>query len=210
MPAESRAHAGEPAVLPPPASAVLDFWFDDALALGWPSQSRSALWFGGGALLDQDISQRFGHLVQEATAGGLASWEESLMVLLLDQFTRNVFRGQARAFSGDARAQSLALNAMAWDAPGLLPLAARVFMCMPLMHAEDITLQNECVRRLHEMHQGASRDHKTALKGHLDAAAEHREIVARYDRFPHRNAVLGRPNTSAEEQFLRGGKRFGQ
>ena len=85
----------------PQARAVLEFWLHDALELGWPSQSLNALWWGGGAELDRDIEGRFGHLVREAVAGGLTDWETTpldrlALVLLLDQFTRNVFRGRPR------------------------------------------------------------------------------------------------------------------
>lgn len=197
------------------AARVLDFWFGDGLVLGWPSQSRKELWFGGGAALDADVTQRFGEQVEAALRGGLADWETAALdrlalVILLDQFTRSVFRGQARAFSGDPRAQQLVRDALAlgWDRQ--LPPAGRVFLYMPLMHAEDMALQDDCVRRFGQLVAQSGPRHGESLSGHLAAAEEHRAIIARFGRFPYRNRVLGRTDTEAERDFLARGPRFGQ
>ena len=95
-----------------PSQPVLRFWLEDGLTLGWPSADLTPRWFGGGPALDTQITQAFGPLVQSAVQDGLSDWEDRplhrlALVLLLDQFTRNVFRGQARAFAGDARARAL-------------------------------------------------------------------------------------------------------
>lgn len=194
---------------------MLEFWLHDALRLGWPSQDMRALWFGGGAVLDRLIDTRFGHQVRDALSGGLASWEARpldrlALVILLDQFTRNVFRGQAQAFAGDARAQLLATDALAhgWDAQ--LPLAGQVFLTMPLMHAETPTMQDECVRRFKQLLTSAAPEHVKALRGHLEAAEKHRDIIAEFGRFPYRNAMLSRASTAREQEFLQTGPRFGQ
>ncbi len=201
--------------LPPGARDVLDFWFGDALTLGWPSQSRSAFWFRGGKALDDDIARRFGTLVEQALAGGLNDWEGGpqrrlALVILLDQFTRNVYRGQAQAFSGDSRAQHLAQDALdrGWD--DLLPLAAKVFLYMPLMHAEDPALQDICVRRFETLLAAAPPERRKDLQGNLDFAREHQGIIARFGRFPYRNQACGRTDTLEEQVFLRDGPRFGQ
>ena len=135
-----------------PASSpdVLDFWFGDGLTRGWPSDDRSALWFGGGPALDEQIRSRFGALVERALTGELTDWETSIrdrlaLVILLDQFTRNVHRGHARAFAGDLRAQRLVLQSLALEQDAELPTIGRVFLYMPLMHAESPALQDECV-----------------------------------------------------------------
>lgn len=199
----------------PQAQAVLEFWLRDGLQAGWPTESLGWLWFGGGAQLDQDIDARFGPLVRDAAAGGLADWESSALdrlalVVLLDQFTRNVFRGQAAAFAGDARAQALARDAFArgWDK--LLPLAGCVFLTMPLTHAESLHLQDDAVRRMQALQVVAGAAHDKDLAGFVDFARKHRDIVAQFGRFPHRNAVLGRESTQQELEFLRNGPRFGQ
>ena len=194
---------------------VLDYWFGDALERGWPSQSRSALWFGGGKAQDAEITDRFGACVEQALADGLAHWEDTprerlALVVVLDQFTRNVFRGQARAFAGDDRAQRLVSDALqrGWQAE--LPLACAVFLLMPLMHAEDLALQDECVRRFQQLHDGAPAERRQDLQGHLKFAREHRDIIARFGRFPYRNAAMGRASSAEEMEFLRDGPRFGQ
>lgn len=201
--------------LPIGAHDVLDFWLGDALTLGWPSQNRSAFWFHGDKALDADITRRFGALVEQALEGGLGEWESKplsrlALVLLLDQFTRNVYRGRAQAFAGDGRAQQLVREALAlgWDVQ--LPLAARVFLYMPLMHAEDPSLQELCVRCFETLLAQAPRERRDDLQGNLDFARQHRDIIARYGRFPYRNQALGRTDTEQEQVFLRDGPRFGQ
>ena len=197
------------------AQTVLRFWLGDAMELGWPSQSRSELWFGGGAELDATVRERFGALVEEAMRGGLAEWEQQpldclALVLLLDQFTRNMYRGQSRAFAGDTRAQSLVTNALArgWDDE--LPLAGTVFLYMPLMHAENIVLQDECVRRFERLVTRAPKERVKDLQGNVEYARQHRDIIAEFGRFPYRNTALGRENVAQELVFLRDGPRFGQ
>lgn len=206
------------ATLLPSAHAVLDFWLADGLQHGWPSQNLSQRWFGGGPQLDLQIKTQFGALVTQAVGGGLQDWENTpdaplnrlALVILLDQFTRNVFRGSGRAFAGDARAQQLVRQALAqhWDRQ--LPWVARVFLYMPLMHAEDLALQDECVRCFTRLHAEAPQALKARLAGHLDYAHQHRDIIARFGRFPYRNAALGRISTAQEEVFLQDGPRFGQ
>ena len=131
---------------------VLDFWFGDGLLRDWPTSDRNALWFGGGAAQDALITQNFGALVESALGGGLHDWEAQLasrlaLIVVLDQFTRNIFRGQARAFAGDGRAQQLVLQSLALAQDAELPRVGRVFLYMPLMHAERLELQDECVAR---------------------------------------------------------------
>ncbi len=194
---------------------VLTFWFGDALVSDWPAQDRSALWFGGGAALDARITERFGPLVDTALDGGLVDWENPLparlaLVIVLDQLARNVHRGQARAFAGDGRAQRLVLQSLALAQDTELPRVGRLFFYMPLMHAESAVLQYECVARLEALAHDSPPEVREQLQGNLRSARQHRDIVEQFGRFPHRNAVLGRPATPAEEAFLQNGPRFGQ
>lgn len=201
--------------LAPGAQAILDFWFADGLQNGWPTQDMKAVWFGGGPALDARITAAFGAQVQQAVEGGFAAWEDQplsrlALILLLDQFTRNVSRGSPLAFAGDTRAQRLVIDALekTWDQ--LLPMACRVFLYMPLMHAENLVLQTECVNHFTQLLNDAPDALKARLQGNLDFARQHQEIVARFGRFPHRNGVLGRVNTADEVSFLVKGPRFGQ
>jgi uncharacterized protein (DUF924 family) len=209
-------HASSPQ---PPPGEVLDFWLGDGVQLGWPTQNMSKRWFGGGAALDEEIKSRFGLRVLQALNGELGDWAQTAPtpalgqlahVILLDQFSRNVFRGQARAFSGDAQAQQLALQAIAAKADQQLPWVGRIFLYMPLMHAENPALQTECVALFTQLVEDAPQDLKERLQGNLDFARQHADIIARFGRFPYRNAVLGRVNTAEEEAFLANGPRFGQ
>lgn len=200
---------------PTRSEEVLDFWFGDALQLDWPATDRSALWFGGGAAQDALITQRFGPLVEHALNGGLYDWEEQLptrmaLIVVLDQFTRNVFRGQARAFAGDDRAQKLVLQSLALMQDAQLPRVGRVFLYMPLMHAERRVLQDECVARFTHLLASTTPELRDTLASHLRHAYQHFDIVKQFGRFPHRNATLGRVSTPEEIEYLKDGPRFGQ
>jgi uncharacterized protein (DUF924 family) len=201
--------------LPLPALSVLNHWFADGLQLGWPSTDMHALWFGGGAAQDRFIAERFGDSVERALAGELAEWAASplsrlALIVLLDQFARNVYRGSARAFSGDGRAQKLVLQSLAIGADEALPLVGRVFFYMPLMHAESPALQHECLSRFTRLHASAAPALQDKLLGNVQAAQQHCDIIERFGRFPHRNAVMGRASTPQEIEFLETGPRFGQ
>ena len=201
--------------LAPSPQIIIDFWFADGLQTGWPTQNMKALWFGGGLALDARITAAFGEQVLHAMEGGFEEWEAQplsrmALIVLLDQFTRNVFRGSPRAFEGDDRAQRLALDALvqAWDQD--LPVVCRVFLYMPLMHAETLALQDQCVACFAQLAAEAPEGLKPRLQGNLDFARQHHGIIARFGRFPHRHAVLGRVTTPDEGEFLLTGPRFGQ
>ena len=194
---------------------ILDFWFADGLQTGGPTTDMKALWWGGSKGLDTTVKEKFGAQVDEALAGGLKEWEAQplsrlALVVLLDQFTRHVFRGSPQAFAGDGRTQQLVTDGLAkgWDQQ--LPLVARVFFYMPLMHAESLALQDECVSRFTQLLADAPAGRKKTLQGNLDSAVQHRSIIARFGRFPHRNTALGRTSTPDEAAFLKTGPRFGQ
>ena len=205
---------------------VLDFWLGDGLTQGWPTQDLGKRWFGGGAALDEEIKTRFGARVMQALDGALScelnDWVDTsstpatsplgrlALIILLDQFTRNVFRGSGQAFAGDALAQQLVLQTLADGADLQLPWVGRVFMYMPLMHAENLALQNECVTRFEQLAADAPPDLNERLRGNLDFARQHRAIIEQFGRFPYRNVALGRASTPEEQVFLTTGPRFGQ
>ncbi len=200
--------ASQPASSPSPvnATSVLDFWF---------SPDMRQQWFTGGAELDATISRRFGPAVALALAGELVAWEAEpqsrlALVLLLDQFPRNIFRGKAEAFAGDEHAQRVVSTGLASGADLSLPWLGRVFFYMPLMHAEDLQLQEEGVRRYTSLAAAAPQDLSDVMQSSLAYAEQHRDIIARMGRFPHRNSVLGRTSSALEFQFLKTGPRFGQ
>ena len=205
-----------PSALHPTARTLLDTWFGDGLRRGWPSAPRRDLWFNSTPALDDALRADFGAAVEAALAGGLTDWSATpagrlARVLLLDQLPRNLFRRTARAFAGDAAAQAETRAALAAGDDRRLPPVGRVFLLMPLMHAEDLGLQALGVQAFEALaNEAPPPAPPDALADHARFARLHHDIVARFGRFPHRNAVLGRPDTPAEADFLRDGPRFGQ
>ncbi len=185
------------------ASVVLDFWFLPADA---PGHDRPRVeWFRKDAAFDDAIRQQFGALVDDALAGRLPDWGDSAeailaRILLLDQFTRNLFRGEARAFAGDAAALALAEQLVSSGRDKNLPPIRRWFAFMPFMHSESLIAQERSVALFAALRREAQ---EGAFDSAYDYAVRHRDIVERFGRFPHRNAVLGRASTVAEEEFLR-------
>lgn len=177
---------------------VLQFWFGES------DEPRKA-WFEKNADFDAEIASRFGTSVHSAMNGELASWAQSVdgrlaTLLLLDQFTRNMFRGTPGAFDGDPRALLLACGMVADGDDGRLPPLRRSFVYLPLMHAEDLAIQDRSVA----LHQALAADAPTAASASsLDYAERHRDVIRRFGRFPHRNPILGRDSTAEEVEFLK-------
>ena len=204
------------------AQDVLDYWFGaDPLAPGQLAQ-RMRLWFGGDEppeireLRDETLAERFGPLARAAAAGELDGWAGSprrllALVLLLDQFPRNIHRGTAEAFAQDSRALELALTGLQTGADATLSATERIFLYMPLQHAEASAAQEESVAALRRLAAEAPATHKGLFQSCLKYALEHQQIIARFGRFPHRNAVLGRTSSPEELAFqAANGHRFGQ
>ena len=185
----------------PLAQQVLDFWF---AAPDAPDYGRSrAAWFRKDAAFDRQIAERFGALIETALAGNLSHWHRDAamalaQIVVLDQFTRNAFRDQPRAFAGDALALAAARATVAARQTAELMPVQRAFVYLPFEHAEDIAAQDESVRLFTELAAEAPE-----LESMLDYARRHRAVIARFGRFPHRNAVLGRTSSAAELAFLR-------
>jgi len=189
------------------ATEVLEFWFG---APGSASDGRPrAEWFRRSDAFDRLIARRFMASIEQALAGGLRDWDAEpgtalARILLLDQFTRNVFRDTPRAFAGDALALAAARELVKSGRDATLPPLQRAFVYLPFEHAEDLGAQDEAVRLFGLL--AAGRDD---LAGMLDYAERHRAVIARFGRFPHRNEVLGRTSTAEELAFLQQpGSRF--
>ena len=204
------------------AQDVLDFWFGaDPMAPDQLSQ-RMRLWFGGDeppeirALRDESLTARFGSLAQSAAAGHLDAWVSSphrllALVLLLDQFPRSIHRGTAAAFAQDERALELVMAGLQTGADATLTPIQRVFFYMPMQHSESPDIQEESVAAFRRLALEAPLEQRSLFQNCLKFAQLHQRIVARFGRFPHRNAVLGRQGSPAEEAFLRDETmRFGQ
>ena len=186
---------------------ILDFWFGPSDGSGH-GQSREA-WFRKDAAFDAQIQQRFGPLIEAALLADenditrdwithpLQAQPALARLLLLDQFTRNVFRGTARAFAGDAQALHIARALVASGRDRDLSGVQRQFVYLPFEHAEDVSHQRTSV----QLFQQLALD-EPALAGLVDWAQRHADIVARFGRFPHRNTLLGRASTADELAFL--------
>ena len=191
-----RAQAGHTGAMDDAAQAVIDFWF------GATDAARDE-WFRKDAAFDERIRARFGAQVDRALAGGLTAWDAEprgalARIVLLDQFPRNLFRGSARAFAGDAQALAAARALVASGAERRLGALQRWFVYLPFEHAEDAAAQAESLRLF-----GALAAEQPALAGALEWAAKHAAVIARFGRYPHRNALLGRRSTPEEIEFLR-------
>lgn len=170
------------------ATDILHFWFDEST----PQQ-----WFKKEDAFDAAIRRRFAALHARATLGELWAWRADAAgrlaeVIVLDQFSRNLYRDRPEAFAQDGMALVLAQEIVALGLDAALPPAQRVFAYMPYMHSESPTVQAESVALFTRL----------GIANNLDFARQHQVIVDRFGRFPHRNAVLGRPSSEQEVAFL--------
>lgn len=190
----------------PGSEEVLDFWFGPR---GTEAHGRPrTCWFVKDAAFDLSIRTRFLQLWEAASRGELDDWRGMTasalaLVIVLDQFSRNLFRGDARAFSEDARALSVAKQLVGSGGDKTLLPVERWFVYLPFEHAESMAEQSRSL----ELFDGLSADPDSA--GAIDYARRHHDVIQRFGRFPHRNEILGRPSTPQELDFLREpGSRF--
>ncbi len=193
---------------------VLKFWFgtrgNDLDVL----EDKSALWFSGGEEVDRQIKQEFQSTLEAADE--LSDWVQTprgrlALIILLDQFPRNIYRGAAQAFAHDAEALRLCREGVAHGDDRKLRPVERPFFYMPLMHAEELAAQDECValfERLVAEHEGQL---KERFQHNLSFAHKHRDLIVEFGRYPYRNATLGRESTAAEVTHLASSEEsFGQ
>ncbi len=186
------------------AEAILTFWFGKPEDSGYGHYRK--LWFTKRTDFDAQIRQRFRDDYEKAAAGKYSAWQKKperaiALLLLLDQFPRNLFRGDPRSFATDAQALSVAQSLVDTGADKSLMPVHRFFAYIPFEHSEEIAHQNRCI----ELMAGLIKDAPAlddGLKNGLDYAIRHREVIERFGRFPHRNEVLGRKSTPEEIKFL--------
>jgi uncharacterized protein (DUF924 family) len=202
------------------ALEVRRFWFGRSPTGPQDARARLTLWFGADPQeqrrADALVRARFGALAERAAAGELAAWADSprrrlSLILLLDQLPRHLHRGTARAFATDREALALTLSGMQAAADAALSPVERIFFYMPLQHAELPEAQEESVAAYRRLLNEAPEELRDVFTSALKSAESHRELVARFGRFPHRNRVLERDDTPAERDYLaQGGEAFGQ
>ena len=194
----------------------LQFWFQTEQQDALKIDSRMDRWFGNDEHLDQQIRDEFSSLVTQASSGELMDWTETArgrlaLIILLDQFRRNIFRGTADAYSRDKLALKICIEGIQRDHYRELGSEERIFFFMPLQHAESLKVQDKSVQVYNALAKRVSDTLKETFLTTAQFAELHRDIIAEYGRFPHRNAVLGRENTEAEAAFLaQGATSFGQ
>lgn len=173
------------------ARAVLDFWFSDSVA--------GERWFKSDAALDREIQEQFGTDVENAATGAYDSWPNDpegalALLILLDQFPRNLFRGSAKAFASDRKAQDIAKAAVSRGFDQQVAPERRLFFYLPFEHAEDLALQERSVELITPL--------ESAIPDVAFYAERHRALIRDFGRFPHRNRTLGRESTPAELEYL--------
>lgn len=182
--------------------AVLQFWFGDSPSDLSTYSQRRKLWFGKQPAIDQEIHQRFYTLYLQAAGGELATWQASplsalALIVLLDQFPRNMFRDTAQAFATDFKARAVAKAAISQGFDRVVPPVQRIFFYLPLEHSEDLADQQQSVQLAQALANA-----NPELADIADYALRHQVVIERFGRFPHRNRILGRKTTPQEAEFL--------
>jgi len=190
-----------------PWQDLLHWWFGQGTSATEIAAEKQRLWFGYRPQQDAEARERFGALVEQALNGDLQDWAELpegwlALVLLLDQLPRMIHRDTPRAFAGDERAQQLVRDGLAHGGDMLLSPIQRVFIYLVLEHAENLAVQDLAVAHFTALRDIAAEHEQALFRNFLDYAERHREVISRFGRFPHRNAILGRDSSDAEQSFL--------
>jgi uncharacterized protein (DUF924 family) len=198
------------------AEDILDYWFGDTVRDPARIRARMEFWFGADPARDAEMRERWGDLVAAASEGKLDFWTRTprgrlAVLILLDQMRRNIYRGTAEAFRRDGRARYLMRDGQSRVMDLKLTPIERIFFYMPLQHSESLDDQELAVDRFLQLEREVAAQYREIFGGFRKYAQKHRDIIARFGRFPHRNPIVGRRNTSEEEAWLAGGgERFGQ
>jgi len=194
--------------------SVLAFWFGSPGPAVEVAGRQRTLWFGKSQANDRVVVERFAATLAAATAGELDHWAHTprgrlALVIVLDQFPHHIFRDRPQAFATDPQALAQCLAALAADDDRHLTPIERVFLYLPLEHAESLAMQERAVSLYAQLAHGVAADEQALFNGFLDYARRHCDVVARFGRFPHRNEILGRASTPDEREFLKQpGSRF--
>lgn len=194
---------------------ILDYWFGSLDEDGVPGKDYREQWFTASRRFDRAMRRRFSSMVLLASEESLDQWRAEpggalAEILLLDQFSRNIYRRTAMAFRNDPLAQRLAREGVAERRELKLPPIQKAFFYMPYQHAENREIQREGVALYEQLERTAEGRLKDVLSQFHSSARQHADIVERFGRFPHRNQVLGRRSSAAERAFLEEGATFGQ
>lgn len=187
---------------------VNKFWFGQVEQTIVPSEHRAKLWFGEDVRVDEELRLKFNLLLDQSIHGDYDSWLSSprgqlALLIVLDQFSRHIYRGSPLAFSQDSRALRLCLQGLKEEADHHLSLIERVFYYFPLLHSEKLDNQDHAVHCYYQLGELAFSETRIIYDSFLKFANHHYNIIQRFGRFPQRNRILGRESTPEELQYLR-------
>jgi uncharacterized protein (DUF924 family) len=192
------------------AEEVLSYWFPEDINNADPETRRrqGERWMHGGPEVDREISERFGELLERARGGELDHWADTsrgrlALIIVLDQFSRNIYRGSPLSYSQDKKALKLALEGIDLRMDRELGDMERMFFWLPIGHSEDLALHERSVRHAEEEAANAPPHLKALYEFGVSQARAARSVIARFGRHPHRNEVLGRTSTPEELEYLR-------
>ncbi|WP_279246699.1 DUF924 family protein [Candidatus Litorirhabdus singularis] len=186
---------------------ILEYWFGQLDPMGMAVAPQQQLWFKSSSTTDDYIRDHFLNLIEAALKDELTVWRDTLpgsvaLVLLLDQFTRNVFRATPKSFSGDLLALKICRRLVSSGQHLKLPLSHRVFIYIPYEHSESLSVQDEGVALFDQLLTQCPQAAHQAVAGFRQYAVAHRDVIFKFGRFPHRNAILQRQSTAEELEHL--------
>ncbi|MFA9410364.1 MAG: DUF924 family protein [Deltaproteobacteria bacterium] len=190
-----------------PIEDVLDFWFGELNELGCSSPEHRKRWWTKSDAFDEAIKSHFLHEYEAVVAGERETWRNTARgtlsyIIVLDQFSRNMFRGTPEMFTADELAREACREGLDAGLGAELEFDERVFFYLPLEHSESMEDHERCLEIFHDLLSSAPEPLEADAKNYLDFAKAHKAIVERFGRYPHRNATLGRASTPEEIEFL--------
>src|SRR5215213_1968185 len=190
---------------------VLSYWFPEVDIFDADQETfgrQMQWWFQGGPEVDREITERFAEVLEQARKGELDHWAQTprgrlALIVVLDQFSRNVYRGSALSYAQDEKALELAVEGIDAEMDRELSPMEQIFFWMPLGHSEDLALQERIVRNQEEVAANAPPHLRAMAEFGISQARAARDVIARFGRHPHRNEILGRTSTPEELEYLR-------
>jgi len=187
---------------------ILDFWFGHVEETIVPSENRARIWFGESSEIDAEIKERFSDVLEAAIHGECKNWEKNArgrlaLMILLDQFSRHIYRNTAQAYQQDEKALEVCMDGIRNETDHELSLIERVFFYFPLLHAEHLAYQEHSIQAYQTLSELAFAETRVIYDSFLKFANHHYALIQRFGRFPQRNKVLGRESTPEELSYLK-------
>jgi|SRR5690554_735240 len=186
---------------------VIDYWFLNYNEIDNNLDKQMEFWFRRGDDIDDEVRLNFSSAVESAASGRLNNWHKTdlgwlAFIILIDQFPRNIYRGKAESYALDSLALSISLKGIKKSRDLSLPVVARPYIYLPLMHSEDFEIQKLSLELSKKLYNEATLTQRKFIEVYLESALEHYQIIREFGRYPHRNEILGRKSTEKELNFL--------